>query len=228
MATSLERAFGGVIFDLDGTLTANMSLHADAFSIFAERHDLILTLDLRGRLDGKRNRDIFPILFGRELSEVDLTRYSNEKEGLYRDLSRGRLAPLPGLQALLDRLAERRIPMAIATSAPAENVPHTLGELGYAARFPVVVRSEEVPHGKPHPHVFLEAARRIGVPPGDCLAFEDAPMGVIAARAAGMTCFGVTTSFTAAGFAEHDAHPHATVADYQEYLARFGGWLGRH
>lgn len=221
-----DHAYRGVVFDLDGTLTDNMALHADAFGIFAERHGLILTSDLRGRLDGKRNRDIFPILFGRELSEGELGRYSKEKEALYRDLSRGRLAPLPGLLALLDRLAERRIPMVVATSAPAENVPHTLGGMSLAARLPLVVRSEEVPRGKPHPDVFLEAARRIGAEPGDCLAFEDAPMGVIAACAAGMTCIGVTTGFTPQGFAEHGAQAHATVADYQEYLARFGGWLG--
>jgi HAD superfamily hydrolase (TIGR01509 family) len=226
MAANLDRPFGGVIFDLDGTLTANMSLHADAFGIFAERHGLTLTSDLRGRLDGKRNRDIFPILFGRELSEADLARYSTEKETLYRDLSRGRLTRLPGLTALLVRLCDRRIPMAIATSAPGENVPHTLGELGLVADFPVVVRSDQVPHGKPHPDVFLEAARLIGVAPGDCLAFEDSPTGVIAACAAGMTCLGLTTSFTAAGFAEHDAHPHSTVADFEEYRARFGSWLG--
>ena len=226
MTPDLGHAYRGVIFDLDGTLTDNMPLHADAFGIFAQRHGLILTSDLRGRLDGKRNRDIFPILFGRELSEPDLKRYSNEKESLYRDLSRGRLAPLPGLLPLLDLLAERRIPMAIATSAPGENVPHTLGELRLTERFPVVVRSDEVPQGKPHPDVFVEAARRIGVRAGECLAFEDAPMGVIAACAAGMTCIGITTGFSAAGLAEHDAHPHATVADFEEYRVRCGSWLG--
>jgi HAD superfamily hydrolase (TIGR01509 family) len=226
MTPKLSHAYRGVIFDLDGTLTDNMPLHADAFGIFAERHGLILSSDLRGRLDGKRNRDIFPILFGRELSEPALKRYSNEKESLYRDLSRGHLAPLPGLLPLLELLAERRLPMAIATSAPGENVPHTLGELRLTERFPVVVRSDQVPQGKPHPDVFVEAARRIGVPAGECLAFEDAPMGVIAACAAGMTCIGITTGFSAAGFAEHDAHPHATVADFEEYVARFGSWLG--
>ncbi len=226
MTPDLGHAYRGVVFDLDGTLTDNMPLHADAFGIFAERHGLILSSDLRGRLDGKRNRDIFPILFGRELSEPELKRYSNEKEGLYRDLSRGRLAPLPGLLPLLDLLAERRIPMAIATSAPGENVPHTLGELRLTDRFPVVVRSDEVPQGKPHPDVFVEAARRIGVPAGECLAFEDAPMGVIAACAAGMTCIGISTGFSAVGLAEHDAHPRATVADFEEYRARFGSWLG--
>ena len=116
--------------------------------------------------------------------------------------------------------------MAIATSAPGENVPHTLGELRLTERFQVVVRSDEVPQGKPHPAVFLEAARRIGVPAGECLAFEDAPMGVIAACAAGMTCIGITTGFGAAGLAEHHARPHATVADFAEYRARFGSWLG--
>jgi hypothetical protein len=62
-----------------------------------------------------------------------------------------------------------------------ENVAHTLRELGLAERLTRVVRSDQVPRGKPHPDVFLEAARVIGAPPERCVAFEDAPMGVKAA-----------------------------------------------
>src|SRR6266571_2369092 len=138
----------GLVFDLDGTLVSNMALHADAFALFAERHGLPpFTLEMRARLDGKRNSDIFPVLFGQPLSPGDLRRFSDEKATLYRQLSRGRLTPLPGLARLLTALERRGLPVVVAAAAPAENVPHTLGELGLAARLTCVVRSDQVLRG---------------------------------------------------------------------------------
>lgn len=226
VTAGVELRARGVVFDLDGTLTDNMALHMDAFDAFVRRHGLpALTLAARARLDGKRNRDIFPVLFGRALDEDELRALSDEKESLYRELSRGRLQPLAGLRALLAALERHGVPVAVATSAPALNVPHTLGELGLALRLTRVVRSEQVPRGKPHPDVFLAAAESIGVAPEACLAFEDAPIGLRAARAAGMACVAVTTSFSAAEFSAHGAAPDASVRDFTEFLAGPGAWL---
>ena len=216
----------GFVFDLDGTLVDNMALHVEAFQGFAGRHGLPpLDLTARARFDGKRNRDIFPDLFGRVLSEDELRRFAGEKESLYRELSRGRLSPLRGLLRLLGLLEARGIPIGIATSAPAENVPHTLRELGLQERLTRVVRSDEVARGKPHPDVFLAAAAAISVPPSECVAFEDAPMGVRAAKAAGMRVVAVTTTFTAAGFREHGAEYDCAAADFEEYLEGPGRFL---
>jgi HAD superfamily hydrolase (TIGR01509 family) len=215
----------GFVFDLDGTLVDNMSLHAAAFVDFAARHGLPpLDAAARARFDGRRNRDIFPDLLGRPLAEAELRRYSDEKESLYRELSRGRLSPLPGLLRLLDLLSARGIAIALATSAPAENVAHTLRELGLE-RLTNVTRSDEVPRGKPFPDVFLKAAERIGVAAERCVAFEDAPLGVRAARAAVMTVVAVTTSFSPAAFREHGADFDHACRDFEEYLAGPGGWL---
>ena len=90
--------------------------------------------------------------------------------------------------------------MAVATSAPPDNVIHTLAELGLATRLTCVVRSDQVPRGKPFPDVFLAAAERLGRRPADCVAFEDAPIGIIAARDAGMTTVAVASSFSAGVF----------------------------
>ena len=156
----------GVVFDLDGTLTDNMACHAEAFAIFLRRHGLPeMTMAMRARLDGKRNSEIFPILFERELTLDELRAFSEEKESAYRELSRARLQPLAGAVTLLERLAARGIGVAVATSAPEKNVAHTLSAIGLADRIGVITRSDAVPRGKPFPDVFLRAAHELGVAP---------------------------------------------------------------
>lgn len=210
----------GVVFDLDGTLVDNMELHAEAFAEFMARHGLPpMDEAQRARLDGKRNTDIFPELFGRDLPRDELRAFADEKEGLYRTLSRGRLAPLRGLDRVLALLAANGIPVAVATSGPADNVRHTLQEIGVAGRITVIVRGDQVPRGKPHPDIFLAAAARIGVPPGECLAFEDSPSGVAAARAAGMVCVALATSFEEEAFRDAGVEPDHLLADFEAFLS---------
>jgi beta-phosphoglucomutase len=219
----LVKAF---VFDVDGTIVDNMSYHQQAFDTFLERHGLPpFSPEMRARTDGQRNRDIFPVLFGRTLTEDEIRAFIDEKEGGYRDLSRGRLVAQRGFVRLLDALDRRRIPVALATSAPAENVEHTLRELGLGDRLTRVSRSDQVPHGKPHPDVFLAAAALLDTDPRDCVAFEDAPMGILAARAAGMTCVAVTTNFSLATLVAHGAAPDHAVADFEAYLDGPGAWL---
>jgi len=216
----------GVVFDLDGTLTDNMSCHAEAFAVFLERHGLPpLTMEVRRRIDGKRNAEIFPILFGRDVTPEETRRFEEEKEGAYRELSRDRLQPIAGVLTLLARLEEKGIGVAVATSAPEKNVAHTLGAIGLADRLGLVVRSDAVPRGKPHPDVFLYAARELGVAPDACLAFEDAPVGVTAAVRAGMRCVAITSSFPAEMFSDGEAAPDAAYRDFQAFLDHDGHWL---
>jgi HAD superfamily hydrolase (TIGR01509 family) len=220
------RRVAGVVFDIDGTLLDNMPFHIEAFEAFNAAHGLPpLTLETRKWMDGKRNSDIFPGLFSRQLTPAEIDKLAHEKESAYRRLSVGRLQPLPGLLRLLDALDAAHVPVALATSAPRENVVHTLHELGLAQRLAVVARSDEVAHGKPEPDVFLEAARKLGVAARDCLAFEDAPMGLVSAGRAGMTCVAVSTSYPAEILAATDPPPEIVVTDFDELLDEAGAWL---
>lgn len=201
-----------------------MVLHAEAFALFAARHGLPpLTPDDRAKTDGRRNSEIFPLLFNREMTREEWLAYEEEKEGLYREVSRGRLSVVAGLPALLDRAAAHGMAVALATSAPALNVAHTLREVGLTDRFPIVVRGDQVPRGKPAPDVFLEASRQLDVPCDGCLVFEDAPMGVTAARAANMRVVALTTTFSSDHLRALAEPPDLACRDFDEFLA-LAGW----
>jgi len=214
------------IFDLDGTLVDNIPLHTRAFAVFGERHGLrALAEEEDVRTRGQRNTEVFPVLFGRELTRDEVRLYSDEKEALYRELSRGKLVPLTGLDRLLSRLEAQGIPVAIATSGPAENVEHTLQEIGLTSRLRVVVRGDQVARGKPHPDIFLAAAARLGADPRSCLAFEDTPAGVTAAQAAGMVTVALTTSVTPEAFTAARVQPEFLARDFDAFLSGPGARL---
>jgi HAD superfamily hydrolase (TIGR01509 family) len=197
--------FAGAIFDLDGTLTNNMGLHRRALGMFAAHHRLDhVTDELLLSMGGWRNSEIFPALFGRSLALEEFTGYDEHKEQLYRELAAGELAALPGLAALLDELARQGLPAAPATSAPAANVAFSLAALGLEGRFAAVVLGSEVPAGKPAPDIFLEAARRLGVPPERCVGFEDSYAGIEALKSAGMYCVALSTTLSGQELRAHD------------------------
>ena len=95
----------------------------------------------------------------------------------------------PGVVELLDFLAGRGLPLAVATSAGRATAEHHLGRAGLLDRFTALATRDDVERAKPHPDVYLEAARRLGVAPERCLAFEDSNIGLEAAHAAGAMAF---------------------------------------
>jgi HAD superfamily hydrolase (TIGR01509 family) len=105
----------------------------------------------------------------------------------------------PGARELVELLHHRRVPCAVASSADRVKVEANLTQvLGIALdRFAAIVTGEDVVRRKPYPDIFLEAARRLDIPPPACCVIEDAVHGVEAAKAAGMRCVAVTTSFPA-------------------------------
>lgn len=102
-----------------------------------------------------------------------------------------KVKPMPGLIELLDEIDRRGLKKAVASSGLRRYVEAVLRANGLLERFSVIVTGDQVAHGKPAPDVFLAAARALNVEPQHCLVLEDAPHGVLAAKAAGMTCLGV-------------------------------------
>lgn len=125
----------------------------------------------------------------RDRLHLDLDTESIEREivGAVVDRYRREGAPrIEGAVEAVHRIAATH-PVAVASSAHRDVIDAALAATGLTERFEVVVSSDEVAHGKPAPDVYLEAARRMGVEPADCLVVEDSRNGVLAARAAGMT-----------------------------------------
>lgn len=104
---------------------------------------------------------------------------------------------LPGVRELLDVAHGRGLKIGLGTGTSIENVSRRLGRLGVLDRFDAVVTRAEVAAGKPAPDTFLEVARRLAVPPAQCLVLEDSVHGCEAAIAAGMTVIACPTVVTA-------------------------------
>ena len=197
-----KRAF---IFDMDGTIVDNMDFHTRAWITFFERRGTAIDADEFFRTTaGRQGREIIRSYMGEQLSDVEVSDLNKEKEVVYRELYGPHRKTVPGFETLVRHARERRVALAVATAAPDANITFTLDGLDLRQHFDVVVGAANVQRGKPHPDVFLLAAERCGVAPEHCIVFEDAPLGVEAARRAGMRAVVLTTTLPAEAFAEFD------------------------
>lgn len=180
--------FLGYIFDCDGTLVDTMPLHYRAWS-GALRHAGLqeeLSEELFYSLGGTPTRKVAQLLAKHYDLVIDVDRVFHQKEELFLEMQ----AEMRVIKPVVDfaRDLHGRAPMSVASGGPKRVVKKTLELMGLDELFPVVVTPEDVIHGKPSPDMFLLAAQLMGVPPGRCLVFEDAPPGFEAAAAAGMKC----------------------------------------
>ncbi len=183
------------IFDMDGTMINNMSYHKKAWKEFLNRHGVSFTEEeFSHKISGKKNDQIFEIVFGRKLTQDELEKYTEEKEALYRELYKPEIQEVKGLTQIINELHSKNIKLAIATTAPEKNRTFGLNALHLAERFEVILGDEHVTNGKPNPEIYLETAKRLQVEPENCLVFEDTPPGVEAGKNAGMIVIGILTS----------------------------------
>jgi len=211
--STAPRAF---VFDMDGTIVDNMAFHTRSWIAFFERRGRAIDADEFFRTTaGRQGKEIIRAHMGEHLDDDEVATLNHEKEAVYRELYQPHLRAVDGFADLIATSRSGGARLAVATAAPPANIAFTLDGLDLRRHFDAIVGATDVARGKPHPDVFLEAARRCGVAPEHCIVFEDAPLGVEAARRAGMRVVVLTTTLPAESFAEFD-NIVAIVNDFSE------------
>lgn len=186
---------GAVVFDMDGVLIDSHATHRKAWREFLRCQGISPADDeLAYILEGRTRAEILRHFLG-ELPVEELHSYGRRKDEIFRSLEY-EIAPVRGVLDFLRRLSGWGAVLAVATSASEIRTFSTIERLGLGGAFEAVITAGDVEFGKPDPAVYQLACERLGIPPQQALAFDDAPAGVQAARAAGLRCVGVASSGT--------------------------------
>lgn len=200
-----------LIFDMDGVIVHSTPVHNRAWQMYLRRHFIFESLShIEVSMLGKHNDDIVRIFFGEDTSAEECVRHGVEKEKVYRELMGPCLEEqaVAGVREFVRK--HRDLPLAVATNAETANVQFVLEGLGLRPYFQVVVDGQDSDRPKPDPDVYFKAAARLGVPPAECIIFEDSETGVTAARATGARVVGLTTT------APELPNCDLTIADFRD------------
>jgi len=185
----------GAIFDWDGVIINSAAQHELSWERLARECGKTLPENHFKRGFGMKNEVIIPELLHWTNVPTEIRILSLRKEAIYREVVREQgMTALSGVRPWLETLREAQIPCVIASSTHRENITTTLDVLGLGEFFSAIVTAEDVKRGKPDPEVFLTAAKRIEVEPAGAVVFEDALVGIAAAKAAGMRVVAVATT----------------------------------
>lgn len=183
------------LFDLNGTIVDDMAYHKKVwYHVLVNELGAKMSFEqVAAEMYGK-NSELLDRVFGKgafspeQVSEIEMA-----KERKYQEIYRPHMKPIDGLIEFLDGALAAGIPMGIGSAAIPFNINFVLDELHIRKYFTSIVSAFDVPVSKPNPAVFLKGAAELGVEPGDCIVFEDAPKGVEAAANAGMRAVAITT-----------------------------------
>jgi HAD superfamily hydrolase (TIGR01509 family) len=195
--------FRAVIFDCDGILVDSEMLGLRSLQQALQEAGVERSLSSLAQFSGRSHSETLAELEAESGAPLIAREVARRMDECYAQLAKSEgLQPCPGVPRLLLHLAACQIPFTLASSGPRRKVLFSLQTAGLASAFPQFVCGDDVARAKPAPELYFAAAALIGVPPADCLAVEDAPNGVRAARAAGMQVVAVTTNFSASALAE--------------------------
>ncbi len=195
----------GVIFDSDGVIVDSEPFSLSAFRQAMEEQSVFLKdSDIMANC-GLTDADIVKYVLQKLGQKVDEEVFHDRKQELYREkVQAGDLKPCSGAIILLDALAADKIPYALASSGSKNKIRFNLTRVGLWDRFPVMISGEDLPRSKPHPDIFLESAKRLGLTPERCVVIEDSLNGIKAAHNARMKCVAVAGTFPPAALTRAD------------------------
>ncbi len=218
--TNRSIPFEGVIFDMDGLLVDSERIWHLAETDFVAARGEVYTDDVRESIIGTRLDAMMKIVkehYGFEEPAEDLIADLVDR---MVTLIPNEVAAQPGAQEMIDFVRETGLPFGLASSSAMVIIEATLKAQGWMDIFVNRYTADDDALGKPHPDVYLRAAREIGVDPAHCLALEDSPTGARAAVAAGMTCFAVPdpTHATPEAFAGITPHVFGSLHEVISHL----------
>ena len=193
-----------LIFDMDGVLTDSEWFIAEAASLmFMKNHGVKVTHeDFRPFIGLGENRFLGGVAEKYGITSFEIERDKAQTYAIYTEIVKGKLEPLPGAIEFVSRCRELGIKTALGTSADYIKMMTNLEEIGLIPPddknrfFDTLVNGLDVERKKPFPDIFLEAARRIDIAPENCWVIEDSIGGIQAAKAAGMRCLALLTTFS--------------------------------
>jgi beta-phosphoglucomutase family hydrolase len=209
----------GLIFDLDGVIVDSNPIHSKIWRVYLRRYGIEAPGDFDQKMFGRRNDEIVRKVFGANLNSAEIIRHGAAKEALYREVMGPVLKEhlVPGLVAFLER--HNSVPMGVATNAEPANADFVLDTAGVRQYFRAVVDGDDVSRPKPDPEIYLRAAELLGLPPANCIVFEDSLTGVEAARAACSRVVALKTT--------HDQLPSVDLSIRDFLDAELEPWLSR-
>ncbi len=178
----------GAIFDMDGLMFDTERLVYENWQSMMDERGLPYDLDVFKQTVGRRKKEVELFYLDRYGADFPYRTLADEGKARYlRRIEREGIPVKKGLTDVLEWCRRSGMKVALATSTSRQTAELNLRVAGVSAYFDTLVCAEEVVNGKPHPEVFLTAAKMLGVPPEDCAAFEDSINGIKSAYAAGMT-----------------------------------------
>ena len=179
---------------MDGVLADTGPIHFESWVMLANQIGQKFTKKFFDQNFGRQSIPTIRELVGMKIDQQTVEQWAGKKEEYYRELVKDKIEPLPGVIRLIKELKERKFKLAVGSSGPLENVELILSSLRITAYFDAVISAADVKNGKPAPDVFLIAAKKVGISPENCVVIEDAPVGIEAAKKAGMTCIALRTT----------------------------------
>jgi HAD superfamily hydrolase (TIGR01509 family) len=179
-----------VIFDMDGVIVDSEPIYEQHLQAFLIKLGVSQPELLQVNLKGVSARDTSIVLIDtfKLTYEVDELVTLGRKAYLEHLESIEKLPSIPGVIAFIKYLSKSGYSLALASSASARRIDLFLSKLNLKRYFPVIISADDVTRSKPAPDIFLLAAKKLGVTPGNCVVIEDSQNGVLAAQAAGMKC----------------------------------------
>lgn len=174
-----------LIFDIDGTLADSMQLHVDALNEVMKPHGIVVSTEFLQSVAGAPVYKLMEILKEKHnIVDLDIEKSAIQKEEIFRSLI-PQIKPVKPVMDLFHKY-HGKMPIACGTGGERLNAIPTLQALGILEKVDVIVTCDDVVHGKPAPDTFLKCAELLGVHPSECQVFEDADLGIQAAKAGGM------------------------------------------